>query len=202
MRIQMRPLLWASAVLALLCSTTLVSAYYDPGVQRWITRDPIVESGFRNARHRHPLPPRVEANVYAYVGCNPLTRYDPLGLIHQEETDIQSCLDNCLDDRNNQALGAIGKACKHHAWGHIIGGAGTAVAGLIAGVQHFQNLIADLVAMGFGVFEAYEIAATVADGNMIKANAQKVFVACCNGCGAKYKDAGEARQYTKDHPLK
>jgi RHS repeat-associated protein len=201
MRTQLRPILDALALLALFSTANVASGYYDPGVQRWINRDPMTESGFRTARHGHPASGRAEPNVYAYVVNQPLTEYDPLGLTHQEETDIQSCLDNCLDDRNNAALGAVGKACKHHGWGHIIGGGGAAVFGAIAGAQKFGNLLMDMLFLGFTGFEVYEIGATVSEANRIKAKAQGSFVACCNGCGTKYKDMEEARQYIKDHPL-
>jgi len=45
-----RLLPWALALLALLSGTDSASAYYDPGVQRWINRDPITEDGFRILR--------------------------------------------------------------------------------------------------------------------------------------------------------
>ncbi len=40
-------------------------AYYDPGVQRWINRDPIAEAGGKN--------------TYAFSGGNPLSRMDAFG---------------------------------------------------------------------------------------------------------------------------
>lgn len=39
---------WAPSLLALLLATNLASAYYDPGPQRWINRDPYGEIGGRN----------------------------------------------------------------------------------------------------------------------------------------------------------
>ncbi len=46
--------------------------YYAPGQARWISRDPlgIVEGH----------------NVYTYVGCDPLSHYDPTGLAQEEKT--------------------------------------------------------------------------------------------------------------------
>jgi hypothetical protein len=117
------------------------------------------------------------------------------------ETDIQSCLDNCLDDRNNAVLHAVGKACKSHIWGHVVGGGGGAVCTLIACWQGGANLIADLLAAGFDVFEAYEIVATMKEVDKTKAKAQADFIGCCAGCGKKWKDKDEADQYIKDHPL-
>jgi hypothetical protein len=57
---------WALAFLALLCANNLASAYYDPGVQRWINRDPVVELGGRN--------------LYRFVRNSPPSRLDPWGL--------------------------------------------------------------------------------------------------------------------------
>jgi len=45
MKTQMKPLLSFLILLALLSGPHLASAYYDPGVQRWINRDP-AEEGF------------------------------------------------------------------------------------------------------------------------------------------------------------
>jgi uncharacterized protein RhaS with RHS repeats len=53
-------------LLAVLSGPHLASAYYDPGVQRWINRDPVQEWG--------------GPNVYTYVGNDPINYVDPLGL--------------------------------------------------------------------------------------------------------------------------
>jgi hypothetical protein len=54
------------SVLALLSAAPAASAYYDPGVQRWINRDPAgKEEG---------------VNLYAFAENNPLSHHDPLGL--------------------------------------------------------------------------------------------------------------------------
>jgi hypothetical protein len=41
MKTQMKPMIWSLALLALFSTPHLASAYYDPGVQRWINRDPL-----------------------------------------------------------------------------------------------------------------------------------------------------------------
>jgi len=53
-------------LLVLLSTPHPASAYYDPGVQRWINRDPMEERG--------------SINLYSYVGDNPANKIDPLGL--------------------------------------------------------------------------------------------------------------------------
>jgi hypothetical protein len=65
MNVQMKLLLWALAPLALFSAPNLASAYYDPGVQRWINRDPIEEwNGI---------------NLYTFVGNSPVSWVDDFG---------------------------------------------------------------------------------------------------------------------------
>jgi hypothetical protein len=56
-----RPILWP-ALLTLLESVQLTSAFYDPTVQRWINRDPIGERG--------------GANLHAFVHNQPVSNWD------------------------------------------------------------------------------------------------------------------------------
>jgi hypothetical protein len=51
-----------------LASAPLVQAYYDPGIQRWINRDPIQEKGGNN--------------LYVFVQNAPIDSSDPEGLDH------------------------------------------------------------------------------------------------------------------------
>ena len=68
------------SVLALLSAAPVASAYYDPGVQRWINRDPLGELGFGVLRSRETPIPRSERNRYRFVGNSPVAYFDPLGL--------------------------------------------------------------------------------------------------------------------------
>lgn len=52
-------------VLVVLTGLPPASAYYDPGVQRWINRDPVGERG--------------GLNLYGFVSNAPVTKIDPLG---------------------------------------------------------------------------------------------------------------------------
>jgi RHS repeat-associated protein len=66
-------------LLALVSSPHLASAYYDPGVQRWINRDPISERGFQR------LLSRISGSLntpqlYSFVANSPVTSADLFGL--------------------------------------------------------------------------------------------------------------------------
>ncbi len=54
------------ALLVYFSSLSTVSAFYDPGSQRWLNRDPIGEGG--------------GVNLYAYVGNDPVNEADPEGM--------------------------------------------------------------------------------------------------------------------------
>lgn len=62
----MKTALLSAIIPVFLLSAERVSACYDPGTQRWLTRDPIGEVG--------------GLNPYRYVGNNPTSNLDPYGL--------------------------------------------------------------------------------------------------------------------------
>lgn len=66
MKTQMKPTIWFLTLLVLVCAPHPASAYYDPGVQRWINRDPVAEVG--------------GLNLYAFLRNAPVTSADALGL--------------------------------------------------------------------------------------------------------------------------
>ena len=53
-------------VAALMCASESANAFYDPGLQRWVNRDPIQERG--------------GINLFRYVGNVPTRKTDPWGL--------------------------------------------------------------------------------------------------------------------------
>src|SRR5207247_1023536 len=63
--------------------------FYDPNLQRWPNRDPLREPGFellRRRKHTPALAFRTQvgsngSNLYGFVRNQPLTSYDPLGLV-------------------------------------------------------------------------------------------------------------------------
>jgi RHS repeat-associated protein len=79
MKTQMKPSIWFLTLLALLTAPHLASAYYDPGVQRWINRDPVQEPGFELVRGG-ALWPYLNRGAFQFVENDPLDEIDPLGL--------------------------------------------------------------------------------------------------------------------------
>jgi hypothetical protein len=95
-------------LLALFCAPHLASAYYDPGAQRWINRDPIGERG--------------GLNVYRFLRSDPMRNLDPWGL--SCESDLKSCkeqaqyafqnirgLINCAKGSGDTALDTFAAKC-------------------------------------------------------------------------------------------
>ena len=56
------------------------SAFYDPGTQRWLNRDPLREPGFAILRNYEANPLGNKANLYVFVGNAPLSEIDAFGL--------------------------------------------------------------------------------------------------------------------------
>jgi RHS repeat-associated protein len=90
----MKPLKWnltSSLILfALLSVTQLASAFYDPSLGRWLTRDPLGEPGFEAPRRRMGNALGDGPNSYAFVGQNPVSRLDALGLAPVPQ-DAEEC---------------------------------------------------------------------------------------------------------------
>jgi RHS repeat-associated protein len=123
----------------LICHQT-ASAYYDPGVQRWINRDPLPERGFETRRFRGGLMALgLKAdNEYACCRNNPINYGDPLGL-EVDRAGYDGCMAQCAQDRKNRSAKILHAA---NCWGlgtgigwGVIGGAlGSGAAGPQNGV--------------------------------------------------------------------
>ena len=98
MKTQMKRLLWFLTCLTLFSATQLASAYYDPGVQRWINRDPLGEPGSSAARGHQWKAALGDQwakvahgpDLYTFVGNAPPDLHDPFGL---QATPILPCSD-------------------------------------------------------------------------------------------------------------
>jgi RHS repeat-associated protein len=83
--------------------------YYDPGLERWLNRDPLTDDGFtmhhalRAFLPHTPIAELVEgSSLYEFVGQNPICRYDPYGLAEGfpfvrncTTTELKSCAEGC-----------------------------------------------------------------------------------------------------------
>jgi len=96
MKRQIPHTIWFVALLALLSAPHLASAYYDPGVQRWINRDPIGEAW--------------GLNLFEFVSNNPFSHFDAFGLQGVPATPSPN-LDTCDPNQRKDVEAAMTKAC-------------------------------------------------------------------------------------------
>ena len=80
-------------LVCLLASLQTASAYYNPGVQRWINRDPVGDPGFEATRGRRSPAGTENPNQYCFVHNSPCSAQDPYGL-----SEFSDCLANCDKD--------------------------------------------------------------------------------------------------------
>jgi RHS repeat-associated protein len=96
MKTQMTLPLWFLTLLTLFSTPQLASAYYDPGVQRWINRDPLWEFGFEKVRGDGVGGVGEGPNQYDFVGNDPVGSTDPLGLEYGTGfAAYQQCVKDC-----------------------------------------------------------------------------------------------------------
>jgi hypothetical protein len=79
----------------------------------WVNRDPIGEGGFMNWATGHWIP--ITANLLMFVGNNPISSIDPLGLTHADPQCVADCARQyaeCIGNIGNWAedvgVGAVG----------------------------------------------------------------------------------------------
>jgi RHS repeat-associated protein len=87
-------------------------AYYDAANQRWITRDPIGESGFGHRGMGLPQLGQEKANEYSFVHNNPSGENDPFGLSAQcnQQPPKPDCFKNLQDCQAAVGVAAFGVA--------------------------------------------------------------------------------------------
>lgn len=72
MKTPIAPSPWPVSILPLLLAANLASACYDPGLQRWINRDPVGEAGLPHCSQREVGTPRNVADGTFACPCTAL----------------------------------------------------------------------------------------------------------------------------------
>jgi hypothetical protein len=118
----------ALVVLALFGSLHNASAYYDPGVQRWLNRDPISEKGHAILRNNQLYLARSHYDFVFVENTGP-NKIDAEGL-----TPVEGCIGGGFLGGLGGAIGGIGGALRTGCWRPVFcGAAGGAVAGCVQG---------------------------------------------------------------------
>jgi len=89
--------------MALLSSSHTASAYYDPGVQRWVNRDPFEELG--------------GINLYTFISNRSVDGVDPNGLSFWSYFKKHAKCKKAMTDWYDKCNAAIPKVCPDDAWG-------------------------------------------------------------------------------------
>jgi len=108
--------------------------FYDPNLQRWPNRDPLAEQGHRVLRGACTTCYSAllkDVNSYLFCVNSPTLKYDPYGLLTQEDCDEAYQ----RDMKNVQQAGAkcLSSAIKWGVIGEVLLGGGGAVVGAIFG---------------------------------------------------------------------
>jgi RHS repeat-associated protein len=183
MKTQMKPMIWLVALLALLSGPHLASAYYDPGVQRWINRDPVREPGFQAVKRPNRTIRGSGLNFYLFVQNAPNLYVDPEGLQKVlPDKDIEDCLNNCDWDWREAKRKSIsvGWRCAGYIGGAIVGTGGASLC--CVGAWPI-GLPAAIIGYGFDV--GLWIIDERKDEKFDRKN-QADWVQCCKDCGTKY----------------
>jgi hypothetical protein len=163
----------ALVVLTLFGSLHTASAYYDPGVQRWINRDPIGVSGQRILRGACVgcyAPFGREAATYRFCDNIPTVEYDSFGLLTLQDCDDQY-------DKDMAAADAAVKKC-------IASGVKWGIAGVIVlggGGALFANIGGFFIGTGAtAIIDGCHIAHCMGKANKMKYDAAVSWTNCVN----------------------
>jgi hypothetical protein len=118
MKTRTKPLLLALAFLAVLSAPNLASAYYDPGIQRWINRDPLAEGG--------------GLNLFTFACNSPANCYDTDGR-GVRGTAIGAGIGGVIGGVQLGLAGAAGGTLILPVGGTIAGAGGLGFVGFVAG---------------------------------------------------------------------
>jgi len=79
-------------------------AFYNPNTGRWLSRDPICEPGFEAFQKRSPQPLVREPNRSLFLGNNPVSRFDYLGLSAADVMLLWQIFEAIIDDYCTQRI--------------------------------------------------------------------------------------------------
>lgn len=112
-------LLWALALMAFFSAANLAWAYYDPGVQRWLNRDPLGDTGSaflprHQALHglKGPAESLLGPNLCAFIHNSPVSLFDIDG--RRPPTDL-SFPPGYFGEGGNPCKGACPETCSKTA---------------------------------------------------------------------------------------
>ena len=114
--------------------TYFLYRYYATREQRWPNRDPLTEQGHRLRRGACKTcyaALRKEVNSYQFCENSPTVKYDPLGLLTQDDCD--DAYDADMKKVRAAGLKCTGSAVKWAIWGEVIFGGGGIVIGGVVG---------------------------------------------------------------------
>ena len=153
MKTQLKSLLRALGAVVLLAAPNPASAYYDPGVQRWINRDPAADAGFLVFPvSESSRAPKGETADYAFLKNDPINRSDGAGLrvtwfggwrdndVPPKDRDIYNACMSQFEGRRfcaSACATAVGCFATGEALGSVVPGVGNVTLGVIGAVGGF-----------------------------------------------------------------
>jgi len=108
--------------------------YQHPGLGRWLSRDPIGEPGhslLRGACMTCNASFRADANLFRFCRNTPISRYDALGLLTEQDCEDQ--YDKDMAAVKKEGTACIQSALKWGLWGELILGVGGTAIGAFGG---------------------------------------------------------------------
>jgi RHS repeat-associated protein len=92
--------------------------FYDPGMQRWLNRDPLGEKGFKEGEFiRGRAIAMKDHNLFSFISNSPVEQLDYFGLQGERRHNCAPCT-----QRHYQAAGfADREACANAYWGELTG---------------------------------------------------------------------------------
>jgi RHS repeat-associated protein len=160
-------LVWTTSFAGLV---QVANAFYDPGLQRWINRDPLGEAGFETTRQKRARIIGDGPNLYSFAHNSPANSKDSFGL--------KLTVDDCNKFRA-QALLGIKEQLAQDAKTGTIKGALVLAGGLGAAATGGVGPIIGVAIGGVGgVSEGLGVADTISDLREKTKNIERLYQRC------------------------